>query len=415
MKTKAVRLYGTKDIRLEEFELPPLQDDEILAEVVADSLCVSSYKAVSLGASHKRVPNDVAEHPIILGHEFCGKILEVGKKWRSQFSPNEKFAIQPAFNYKGMLDAPGYSFRHIGGNATYVIIPNIAMEQNCLLKYEGDAFFLGALGEPVSCVIGGCNAMYHVPQGTYEHHMGIKEGGKMLMLAGTGPMGLAAIDYCIHADKKPSLLVITSRNEEKLKRAEKIYSRGEAKKQGVDIHYILANDNAIAKQKISQVEENIRFDDVLIMAASQYLVELADDLLAKDGCVNFFAGPIDTKFKAPVNFYNIHYEFMHYVSNSGGNTDDMIQALELCAKGIINPAPLVSHIGGLNAVPETTLNLPNLPGSKKLIYTHKNIPLTSLEDFRERGEKEKIFFFRNLQILWKHTMVFGVWKQSDMY
>ena len=45
MKTKAVRLYGKNDLRFEEFELPPIKDDEILAKVVSDSLCMSSYKA----------------------------------------------------------------------------------------------------------------------------------------------------------------------------------------------------------------------------------------------------------------------------------------------------------------------------------------------------------------------------------
>ena len=37
MKTRAVRLYGKDDLRLETFELPALKRDEILAEVVSDS------------------------------------------------------------------------------------------------------------------------------------------------------------------------------------------------------------------------------------------------------------------------------------------------------------------------------------------------------------------------------------------
>ena len=78
MKTKAVRLYGKMDLRMEEFELPPIEEGEILAYVVSDSICMSSYKATSQGADHKRVPNDVADNPVIIGHEFCGYIVEVG-------------------------------------------------------------------------------------------------------------------------------------------------------------------------------------------------------------------------------------------------------------------------------------------------------------------------------------------------
>ena len=97
------------------------------------------YKAASQGADHIRVPDDVGQNPIIIGHEFCGEILEVGSKWAGQFRAGQKFSIQPALNYKGSLDAPGYSFQYIGGDATNIIIPNEVMEMNCLLPYEGDA------------------------------------------------------------------------------------------------------------------------------------------------------------------------------------------------------------------------------------------------------------------------------------
>ena len=80
MKTRAVRLYGVNDLRLDEFELPEMKDDEILARIVTDSICMSSYKAAIQGASHKRIPADIAENPIIIGHEFCGEIVEVGSE-----------------------------------------------------------------------------------------------------------------------------------------------------------------------------------------------------------------------------------------------------------------------------------------------------------------------------------------------
>ncbi len=35
--TTALRLYGKRDLRLETFTLPAMQDDEILARVVTDS------------------------------------------------------------------------------------------------------------------------------------------------------------------------------------------------------------------------------------------------------------------------------------------------------------------------------------------------------------------------------------------
>jgi hypothetical protein len=72
------------------------------------------------------------------------------------------------------------------------------------------------------------------------------------------------------------------------------------------------------------------------------------------------------------------------VGTSGGNTDDMKEALHYMGKGM-DPAGLVTHIGGLNAVIETTKNLPSIPGGKKLIYTHIEMPLTAIADFGAIG------------------------------
>ena len=67
MRTKAVRLHGEMDIRLDEFELPTLGSGEVLIKVVSDSVCASTYKAVKQGSNHKRVPPTVAENPVIIG------------------------------------------------------------------------------------------------------------------------------------------------------------------------------------------------------------------------------------------------------------------------------------------------------------------------------------------------------------
>ena len=47
MKAKAVRLHGANDLRLDEFELPEITDDEILVKVVTDSICMSTGKATN--------------------------------------------------------------------------------------------------------------------------------------------------------------------------------------------------------------------------------------------------------------------------------------------------------------------------------------------------------------------------------
>ena len=391
MKTKAIRLYGKNDIRLEEFELPKMKEDEILARVISDSICMSSYKAAIQGKDHKRVPEDIDKNPIIVGHEFCGEILEVGNKWKDKFKPGQKFTIQPAINYKGSLAAPGYSYPYIGGGATYIIIPNEVMEMDCLLPYEGEAYFYGSLAEPMSCIIGAFRASYHTEPGKYEHKMGIVPGGNMAILAGAGPMGLGAIDYAIHNDRKPKRLVVTDINAARLKRAAQIFTVEEAAKMGIELHYVNTSDMEDPTEHLLSLTEGEGYDDVFVFAPVAELVEMGDRMLARDGCLNFFAGPTDPNFSAKLNFYNVHYASTHIVGTSGGNTDDMKEALELMGKGIINPAAMITHVGGLDSAAEATLNLPNIPGGKKLVYTNIEMELTAIEDFEEKGKTDPMF------------------------
>ncbi len=386
MKTRAVRLYGKKDLRLEEFELPPIKEDEILVEVISDSICMSSYKAALLATDHKRVPKDVAENPIIIGHEMAGNIVQVGAKWKDQFAPGEKFSIQPALNYKGSMDSPGYSYPHCGGAATYVIMPQEVMELGCLLKYEGESYYEASLAEPMSCIIGSFHANYHTTMGSYEHKMGIAEGGKLAILAGAGPMGLGAIDYALHSPRRPKMIVVTDVDEKRLARAQGIFSVDEAKKDGIELVFVNTKEVSDAPAHLIQVSGGTGFDDVYVFAPVKALVEQGDKILGRDGCLNFFAGPTDVNFAGECNFYNVHYNATHIVGTTGGNTADMIESLWMTEKKLINPAVMVTHIGGLDSAAEATLTLPDAPAGKKLIYTSINMELTAIADFAEKGK-----------------------------
>ncbi len=395
MKTKAIRLYGKKDLRLEEFELPQIKDNEILAKVVSDSLCMSSYKASTQGTDHKRIPNDVAENPIIIGHEFAGELVEVGAKWAHQFKVGDKFSIQPALNFEsgpvGILSAPGYSYQYIGGDATYVIIPNEVMEKDCLLAYHGEGFYPASLAEPLSCVIGAMHANYHLSPGSYVHKMEIVDRGKMAILAGVGPMGLAAINYVLHReDRRPALCVVTDVDQTRLDRAASLYTVEFAASRGIELLYVntAAMQNPVDELKAITYGEG--FNDVFVFAPVKPVVEQADAILGFDGCLNFFAGPGDPNFSATFNFYNVHYGYTHVAGTSGGNNDDMVEALKMMSKGL-DPAGLVTHIGGLNSVIEATNHLPEILGGKKLIYTHITLPLTPISEFGKLGETNPVF------------------------
>ena len=351
---------------------------------------MSTYKCAILGEKHKRVHEDVAEHPAIMGNEFAGEIVKVGKLHQDKFKPGMRFAQQPALNYKGTMWSPGYSYEFFGGDATYCIIPAEVMELGCLMEYKGKAFYEASLAEPMSCCIGAFHACYHTKMGVYHHEMGIVPGGKMALLAGVGPMGLGAIAYALCCDRRPGVLVVTDINEDRLRRAEDLFAK-QAKEAGIQLHFVNTAGMEKPGEALRQLVGGTGYDDVFAFAPVAAVVELASEILGRDGCLNFFAGPTDTQFSAKLNYYDVHYNSTHVLGTTGGNTDDMIESLKLSEAGVLNPAVMVTHIGGLDCAAEVTLNLPSIPGGKKLIYPHITMPLTAIEDFRKKAEEDSRF------------------------
>lgn len=391
MKTKAVRMYGMDDLRLEEFELPQIKEDEILVKVMSDSICMSTYKLVKQGKKHKRAPQNIDTNPIIIGHEFAGDIVEVGEKWKDQFKVGQKFALQPALNYKGSLASPGYSYEFFGGACTYCVIPHEVMELGCLLDYDGESYFEASLGEPMSCIIGGYHANYHTNKKNYNHAMGTKEDGNILIMGGCGPMGLGAVSYGLQFVNKPKRIVVTDISDDRINRAKEVITEEFAKEKGVELLYV---NTATMEDPIAELMEFTQgqgYDDVFVYVPIRQVAEMGDKLLAFDGCMNFFAGPTDNQFKAEINLYNTHYTSTHILGTTGGNNDDLIEANELAAKGAIEPAVMVTHVGGIDSIAQATLDLPNIPGGKKLTYTQFNMPLTAIDDFEKLGETDPLF------------------------
>lgn len=409
MKTKAVRIYGVHDLRLEEFALPEMAEDEIQARIITDSLCLSTWKVQNQGARHKKLPDDLENNPVIMGHEFCGIIEAVGKKWQHLYKPGDKFVAQPNLGRADTFSL-GYSFPYVGGEATKVIIMNEAIEKGCLLPYQGDSFFEGALVEPLSCIIAGFKANFHLrDRNDYDHTMGIKVGGAMAILGGTGPMGSLAIDYAIHGEKRPSVLVVTGSTPSRLERSKMLYPVEDAAKHGVALHYVLTPKGSDFVEELKALTPGGKgFDDIFLMVAQEDMVTKSEKLLAWDGCLNFFAGPSDSKFTAPINFYNVHYNATHYVGTSGSNTQDMKDAICCIENKVVDLAKIATHIMGLNDVCDSIMQLPQLPGGKKIVYSQKNYPITDVQTFGDGQMEQQL-----KAIVEKHN---GLWSaEAEQY
>jgi len=188
----------------------------------------------------------------------------------------------------------------------------------------------------------------------------------------------------MHGPVNPALIAVTDIDEGRLDRAGRILEpQAEGANQSA-LHYLNSRDKSPAAE-LMELSNGLGYDDVFVLAPLPKLIELADSLLAPDGCINFFAGPTSPDLSAKINFYKVHYAGTHVVGTSGGNIGDSLEALDLMACGKINPAIMITHIGGLTAARDTTMRLPQLGGGKKLIYTQLDLPLISLEDLPKLG------------------------------
>ena len=135
----------------------------------------------------------------------------------------------------------------------------------------------------MSCSVGAFNAAYHTKIGVYHREMGIEKGGKLVIMAGAGPMGLSALTYALHRDVCPSLDVVTDVNEDRLARAEALFPPAEVKeKDGIDLHFVNTGKMENSAAELREMTGGTGFDDVFCYAPVAAVVELCSAVLGRD-------------------------------------------------------------------------------------------------------------------------------------
>jgi len=152
-KMKALVVHGVKDLRLEECRVQDIKEDEVLINVKACGICGSDLPRALDGKVHSA--------PIILGHEFSGDIVKVGKKVKN-VKIGDRVTAAPLLPcgecYYCKVGKPAmcesYSFlgsRTNGAMAEYVVVKG----QNVIKLSEEVDYISGAMVEPLTVAIHG--------------------------------------------------------------------------------------------------------------------------------------------------------------------------------------------------------------------------------------------------------------------
>lgn len=187
-KMKAARWHARKDIRVEEIDVPVTGDNQIKIAVKYSGICGSDLHEYLGGPIFIPVEKEHVyskeKAPIVMGHEFCGEVVEVGDKI-TKFKVGDRVTVEPILAKDGLkgkynLD-PNLNFIGLagggGGFSEYVVVnEDQAHKLPDSIDYEQ-----GALTEPAAV------ALYAVRQSAIK-------AGDVAAVFGCGPIGLLIID-----------------------------------------------------------------------------------------------------------------------------------------------------------------------------------------------------------------------------
>lgn len=161
-------LYGAglenlgKDGEMLEVPLRHPGPDELLVRHDACGICFSDVKVIRTGQNHPRIHRNMAEIPVVLGHEVTLTLIEVGENLRDQYQPGQRFIVQADIYLNGIAYAYGYEIQ--GGFSQYSIVDWRVLngdDGNYLIPVQPDTGYAeAALNEPWACVIASYSVAY---------------------------------------------------------------------------------------------------------------------------------------------------------------------------------------------------------------------------------------------------------------
>jgi L-iditol 2-dehydrogenase len=317
MKMKGAMLYGVKDLRVEDVEVPEVDAGEVLVRVKAATTCGTDLKVLQRGYIEK-----IIKLPTIFGHEWAGEVVEVGEGlgWPEKGirvrAGNSAPCLRCAMCQRGRYNLCENMIWLWGAYAEYIKVPARMVLVNMQEVPQHVSYEEAAVTEPLACVL----------HGVEKARVKL---GDTVTIVGAGPIGLLHLLTVkkIGAEKT----IIIDLVEERLNLAKKL---------GVD--------EAINAEKENVVEEVRRLTggygaDVVIEAIGLPATwEQALKLVRKGGTVLEFGGcPLGTEIKIDTEL--LHYGEVTVLGAFHTTPLHFKKALNLITSRTIDVRPLITR------------------------------------------------------------------------
>ncbi len=332
---KALRLYGEKDVRMDDIPIPKISEGELLVKINACTICGSDFRNVANGGSgHKMVL------PRVMGHEMAASIIEVGARWKEDFAVGEHVVIggvvpcgaceQCLQGFENQcLDKKGIACEYDGGFAEFMKVPEQSIRSGSVIKVAKDKMRELALSEPLSCAING------------QENAQVKLGD-VVLVTGCGALGLFHIQLArLNGAKK---VIATDFNKQRLQLAKRV---------GADI--VFSPEDVDVTEEILFVTNGLGVSVVIVAAPVPEVVTDALHWVKKRGRINIFGGMPRRNSMASLDLNLIHYNEIKLTGTSDSTPKQFKLAADLIAANRIEVGFMISKEVGLEKAKEMLL------------------------------------------------------------
>ena len=313
----AAMLYGVKDLRIQETEIPRIGDGEVLVKVKAATTCGTDLKIYQRGYVEK-----IIKLPTIFGHEWAGEVVDVGTKleWPQKGmrvrAGNSAPCLHCTMCQKGKYNLCENMIWLWGAYAEYIKVPARMVLVNMQEILAHVSYEEASLAEPLACVLHGVE------------EAGVKLGDNVAII-GAGPIGL------LH------LLTVKKIGVEKAIMIDLVDERLDfAKKVGADETINSGRENAMEKVReyTSGYGADVAIEAIGVPATWEQALKLA----RKGGTVLEFGGcPPGTEIRLDAE--QLHYGEMKVLGAFHTTPLHFRKALSLIASRTIDVRPLITR------------------------------------------------------------------------
>ena len=312
---------GKEAIEIEEVADPTLKDGEVLIQVDSCAVCGTDLRTYRHGDKKIKPPR-------ILGHEFCGSIIESRADTDVQIGDRVVMYIvipcgQCRYCKLGRanlcVDRTTMSYQHDGAFAPYVKIPANAVSNRQLFKVESEipSDQMG-LAEPLGCVI---NAHGRLNVGLYDS----------VAVIGAGPIGVmhAVISRLQGAQRVWMLDTMAAR----LNQAESF---------DIDETVLVKRDRSHI-EKMSELTDGFGPSVVIVACSNAHAQADALEIAGKGARVEFFGGLPKSAPTAVLNTNHLHYKEIVITGSYSEKMSDFQASQALIQSGRFPADKIITH------------------------------------------------------------------------